>query len=163
VIVRQLLTESVLLSLVAGVVGVGLGWMATRALLSVSASQLPQGMPITMDLRVLLFSVAVSLLTGIFFGIFPALQLSRTNLNITLREEGLSTSAGRERGRMRSLLVVGQVALSLLLLIGAGLLLRSFARLLGVNPGFDAHNVLTMNVSLPTVKYAKPDQQIAFF
>ena len=163
VIVRQLLTESVLLSLVAGAVGVGLGWMATRALLSVSASQLPQGMPITMDLRVLLFAVVLSLLTGIFFGIFPALQLSRTSLNTTLREEGLSISAGRERGRMRNLLVVGQVALSLLLLIGAGLLLRSFARLLGVNPGFDAHNVLTMNVSLPTVKYAKPDQQIAFF
>ncbi|HMD21827.1 MAG TPA: ABC transporter permease, partial [Alloacidobacterium sp.] len=163
VIVRQLLTESVLLSLVAGLLGVGLGWAATRALTRLSASQLPQGVPITMDLRVLLFAVGVSLLTGIAFGVFPALQLSRTDLNTTLREEGASTSAGRERARMRSLLVVGQVALSLLLLIGAGLLLRSFARLLRVDPGFDAHNVLTMNVSLPTVKYAKPEQQIAFF
>ncbi len=163
VIVRQLLTESVLLSLVAGVLGVGLGWAATRALTHLSASQLPQGVPITMDLRVLLFAVGVSLLTGIAFGVFPALQLSRTDLNTTLREEGSSTSAGRERARMRSFLVVGQVALSLLLLIGAGLLLRSFARLLRVDPGFDAHNVLTMNVSLPTVKYAKPEQQIAFF
>jgi putative ABC transport system permease protein len=163
VIVRQLLTESVLLSLVAGVLGVGLGWAATRALTHMSASQLPQGVPITMDLRVLVFAVGVSLLTGIAFGVFPALQLSRTDLNTTLREEGSSTSAGRERARMRSLLVVGQVALSLLLLIGAGLLLRSLARLLRVDPGFDAHNVLTMNVSLPTVKYAKPEQQIAFF
>ncbi len=122
VIVRQLLTESVLLSLVAGVLGrVGLGWAATRALVAMAASQLPAGMPITMDLHVLLFAVGVSLLTGIFFGILPALQLSRNDLNTTLREEGLSTSAGRERVQMRSLLVVGQVALSLLLLIGAGL------------------------------------------
>jgi putative ABC transport system permease protein len=162
-IVRQLLTESILLSLVAGVLGVGLGWAATRALTHLAASQLPQGVPITMDLRVLLFAVGVSVLTGIGFGIFPALQLARTNLNAALREEGLSTSAGRERVQMRSLLVVGQVALSLLLLIGAGLLLRSFAQLLQVDPGFDAHNVLTMNVSLPTVKYAKPEQQVAFF
>jgi predicted permease len=163
VIVRQLLTESVLLSLVAGVLGAGLGWGATRALATLAASQLPFGMPMTMDLRVLLFALAISFLTGIVFGIFPALQLSRTDLNTTLREEGLSTSASRERVRLRSLLVVGQVALSLLLLIGAGLLLRSFARLLRVDPGFDAHNVLTMNVSLPTLKYAKPEQQTAFF
>ncbi|QNI30232.1 ABC transporter permease [Alloacidobacterium dinghuense] len=163
VIVRQLLTESILLALFAGVLGVGLGWAATRAMATLSASQLPQGMPITMDLRVLLFAVGVSLLTGAGFGIFPALQLARADLNTTLREEGLSASAGRERARVRSLLVVGQVALSLLLLIGAGLLLRSFARLLRVDPGFDAHSVLTMNVSLPTVKYAKPEQQIAFF
>lgn len=163
VIVRQLLTESLLLSVVAGVLGVGLGWAATRALLTLAASELPQGMPVMMDSRVLLFAVGVSLLTGIGFGIFPALQLARTNLNATLREEGVSTSAGRERVQMRSLLVVGQVALSLLLLIGAGLLLRSFARLLRVDPGFDPHNVLTMNVSLPTVKYAKPEQQVAFF
>ena len=82
---------------------------------------------------------------------------------MSLRDEGRGTSAGQARAQMKSLLVVGQVALSLLLLIGAGLLLRSFGRLLGVDPGFDAHNVLTMNVSLPTVKYSKPAQQIAFF
>lgn len=163
VIVRQLLTESVLLSLAAGVLGVVGGWGATRALVMLSASQLPQGIPITMDLRVLLFAIGVSLLTGVGFGIVPALQLARANLNTTLREEGASTSAVRERTQLRSLLVVGQVALSLLLLIGAGLLLRSFARLLHTNPGFDVRNVLTMNVSLPTVKYSKPEQQIAFF
>jgi putative ABC transport system permease protein len=162
-IMRQLLIESILLSLVAGLLGVGLGWVATRAFKVVAASQMPQGIPISMDLRVLLFAVTISLLTGVVFGIFPALQLARTNLNTTLREEGASTSAGRERTQMRGLLVVGQVALSLLLLIGAGLLLRSFARLLRVDPGFDAHDVLTMNVSLPTVKYAKPEQQVTFF
>jgi putative ABC transport system permease protein len=162
-IVRQLLIESVLLALVAGVLGVGLSWIATRALVTWAAGQIPQGIPISMDLRVLLFTLAISLLTGIVFGAFPALQLSKVDLNTTLRDEGRGTSAGHTRARMKSLLVVGQVALSLLLLIGAGLLLRSFGRLLRIDPGFDPHNVLTMNVSLPTVRYAKSQQQIAFF
>jgi putative ABC transport system permease protein len=162
-IVRQLLIESVLLALVAGVLGVGLSWIATRALVTWAAGQIPQGIPISMDLRVLLFTLAISLLTGIIFGAFPALQLSKVDLNTTLRDEGRGTSASHTRARMKSLLVVGQVALSLLLLIGAGLLLRSFGRLLRIDPGFDPHNVLTMNVSLPTVKYAKSQQQIAFF
>ncbi len=162
-IVRQLLTESMLLALSAGVLGAGLAWVGTRALLTWGASQLPQEVPIGMDLRVLLFTGITSLLAGIFFGTFPALQLSRLDLDATLRDEGRGASAGHARTQMKSLLVVGQVALSLLLLIGAGLLLRSFGRLLRIDPGFDAHNVLTMNVSLPTVKYAKPEQQIAFF
>lgn len=163
VLVRQLLTESMLLALVAGVFGVGLSWAATRALITWGASQLPTGIAIGIDLPVLLFALFVSLLTGIIFGSMPALQLSRVNLNTTLHDEGRGASAGHARTRLKSLLVVGQVALSLLLLIGAGLLLRSFGRLLRVDPGFDAHNVLTMNMSLPTVKYAKPEQQIAFF
>ena len=163
VVVRQLLTESMLLALAAGVLGAGLGWIGTRALVTWGASQLPEGIPIGMDVRVLLFTLLSSLLAGIFFGTFPALQVSRLDIETTLRDEGRGTSAGQARTQMKSLLVVGQVALSLLLLIGAGLLLRSFGRLLGIDPGFDAHNVLTMNVSLPTVKYAKPEQQIAFF
>jgi putative ABC transport system permease protein len=162
-IVRQLLTESMLLALVAGVLGIGLGWIGTHALVRWGAGQLPLGIPIAMDRRVLLFTFLSSLFAGIFFGSFPALQLSRLDLDVTLRDEGRGTSTGHARTQMKSLLVVGQVALSLLLLIGAGLLLRSFGRLLAVDPGFDAHNVLTMNVSLPTVKYAKPEQQIAFF
>ena len=162
-ILRQLLTESVLMALVAGLLGIGLSWLATRALLTWGASQLPQGMPVTMDPRVLLFTVAISLATGVVFGLFPALQLARQDLHTTLREEGRSSSAGHTRGRMNNVLVVGQVALSLLLLIGAALLLRSYERLLKVDPGFDPRNVLTMNVSLPTVKYAKPDQQTSFF
>jgi putative ABC transport system permease protein len=163
VVVRQLLTESVLLALIAGVLGVGLSWLATRALLTWGADQLPPGVPIGLDLRVLLFTLIISLLTGIIFGMFPAFQLSRVDLNRTLRDEGRSASAGHSRLRLNSLLVVGQVALSLLLLIGAGLLLRSFGRLLQVDPGFDARNVLTMGVSLPSVKYSKPQQQIDFF
>ena len=162
ILVQQLLTESMLLALLAGLFGVGLSWAATRALLSWGAGQLPQGIPISMDLRVLLFALLVSLLTGLIFGTFPALQLSRANLNFMLHDEGRTTT-GHARTQLKNLLVVGQVALSLLLLIAAGLLLRSFSCLLRVDPGFDAHSVLTMNVSLPTVKYAKPEQQIAFF
>jgi len=163
IVVRQLLTESIFLSLIAGLLGVGLGWAATHALLRWGADQLPQGMPIGIDVRVLLFTLAISLLTGIIFGMFPAFQLSRVDLNGTLRDEGRGTSAGHARARLSSLLVVGQVALSLLLLIGAGLLLRSFGRLLRIDPGFDAGNVLTMDISLPSAKYAKPQQQIDFF
>jgi putative ABC transport system permease protein len=162
-LVRQLLTESMLLALLAGLLGVGLSWAATRALVIWGASQIPQGIPIGMDLRVLLFMLVISLFAGIAFGMVPALQLARTNTNATLRDEGRGVSVGHSRSRMKNLLVVGQVALSLLLFIGAGLLLRSFVRLLHVDPGFDAQNVVTMDLSLPTVKYAKPEQQIAFF
>ena len=162
-VVRQLLTESTMLALAAGVLGIALGFAADRALSTWGATQLPDGIPVTMDGGVLLFAVVISLLTGILTGIFPALQLARTDLNSTLRDEGRGLSGSRSRGRLRSLLVVGQVALSLLLLICAGLLVRSFDRLLHVDPGFDARNVLTMGISLPTEKYAKADQQTAFF
>ncbi|MGA7925628.1 MAG: ABC transporter permease [Candidatus Sulfotelmatobacter sp.] len=162
-LVRQLLTESMLLALVAGVLGVGLSWGATRALVTWGASQIPQGIPIGVDLRVLLFMLIISILAGIMFGTVPALQLARADPNTTLRDESRGVSTSHARAQMKNLLVVGQVALSLLLFIGAGLLLRSFVRMLGVDPGFDAQNVLTMNLSLPTVKYAKPEQQIAFF
>jgi putative ABC transport system permease protein len=162
-LVRQLLTESMLLALSAGVLGAGLSWGATRALVTWGANQLPPGIPIGVDLRVLLFMLIISIFAGIMFGTVPALQLARVNPNTTLRDEGRGVSIGHTRAQMKNLLVISQVALSLLLFIGAGLLLRSFVRLLHVDPGFDAENVLTMNVSLPTVKYAKPEQQIAFF
>ncbi|HEY6338826.1 MAG TPA: ABC transporter permease [Candidatus Sulfotelmatobacter sp.] len=162
-IVQQLLTESILLAFVAGALGVGLSLVATRALVTWGASQLPQGIVIGVDLRVLLFTLVISLVSGILFGTVPALQLARADPNAALRDEGRGASLGHQRARMKNLLVVSQVALSMLLLIGAGLLLRSFVRLLRVDPGFDAQNVLTMNIALPTVKYSKPDQQIAFF
>ena len=162
-VIRQLLAESMLLALIAGAIGIGLGVAADRALTVWGVGQLPQGVPVNVDLRVLSFTVGISLLTGIVTGVLPALQIMRADLNSALRDEGRGTAGSRSRGRMRSLLVVGQVALSLLLLIGAGLLLHSFERLLRVDPGFAANNVLTMNVSLPTEKYAKPEQQTAFF
>jgi putative ABC transport system permease protein len=162
-IIRQLLTESVLLAFLGGLLGLGLSWAATKYLATLGNNNLPQGLPITTDSRVLLFMIAISALTGIIFGIFPALQLSKTNVNQTLRDEGRGSTGGHQRVQLRGLLVVGQVALSLLLLIGAGLLVRSFSRLLSVNPGFESKNVLTMNVSLPTVKYNDAQKQIAFF
>lgn len=163
VIVRQLLTESVLLAFFAGIFGLGLSWLATQALAAWGANQLPRGIPITIDLPVLIFTLGISLLTGIIFGSFPALQLARVDLNSALRDEGRGSSAGQARAQLKNLLVVSQIALSLPLLIIAVLLLRSFARLANVDPGFDAHNVLTMNVSLPTAKYVKANQQIGFF
>ena len=163
VIFRQLLTESLLLALIAGLFGATLGWVAVRALAAWGTDQLPAGVPLEMDWRVLAFTLLVSLLAGVLFGTIPALQSARIDLNSTLRNESGGASPGRPRATLTSLLVIGQVALSLLLLIGAGLFLRSFVRLLSIDPGFEAHNVLTMNLSLSTTKYAKPDQQIAFF
>lgn len=162
-VVRQMLTESMIIALAAGAVGILLGWLADRALVAWAAAQLPIGIPVGIDGRVLLFAVGISIFTGVVTGLFPALQLARSNLNNTLRDEGRGVSGGRTRGRLRSVLVTGQVALSLILLIAAGLLVRSFAQLLHTDPGFDADHVLTMEVSLPTEKYAKPDQQIEFF
>jgi len=162
-LVRQLLTESMLLALAAGALGTGLAWLGDHALASWAATELPQGMPVSIDARVLLFAIGVSLLTGILTGLFPALQLARTNLNNALRDEGRGSAGSRSRTRLRSLLVVGQVALSLLLLLGAGLLARSFLRLMNTDPGFEPDHVLTMDIVLPTEKYAKPVQQIDFF
>ena len=175
-IVRQLLMESVLLAVIAGAIGLGISYAATRWLGTLIQDNLPQGMPIAIDSGVLVFTLAVSIFTGVIFGIFPALQLARTDLNSALRDEGRGSTAGYGHVQMRSvfargtarvylrdLLVVGQVALSLLLLIGAGLLVRSFKHLLNVDPGFESQNVLTMNINLPTVKYADAQKQISFF
>jgi predicted permease len=159
----QLLTESLLLALVAGVLGAGLGWAATRGLVAWGGDELPEGFSLTMDWRVLVFTLGVSALAGVLFGIVPALQLARVDLNATLREEGRGASAVRGRVRMKDALVVGQVALSLMLLIGAGLLMRSFVRLMRVETGFDPENVLTMNVSLSTQRYGDAGKQTAFF
>ncbi len=163
-VARQLLTESVLLALIGGTVGTGLSVSATRTLAIWGASRLPQGIRLDIDLRVLAFTLAVSVLTGFVFGVFPALQLARVNPGPVLRDGGRGVvNAEGGGGWTKNLLVVAQVALALVLLIGAGLLVRSFAQLLRVDPGFDPYNVLTMNVSLPTVKYATAERQVAFF
>jgi len=162
-IIGQLLTESLLLAMIAAFFGVALGWGRRGRCRRGAQRKLPQGIPIGVDVRVLLFTLGISLLAGILFGAVPALQLAGVDVNGTLREEGRGASAGQARVKARDLLVVGQVALSLLLLIGAGLLVRSFVRLLAVDPGFEAHQALTMNVSLSTLKYGKPQQQVAFF
>ena len=162
-VIRQLLTESVLLALISGVLGLALGFLGTRMLSRYGQANLPGGFEISMDSHVVVFTLVISLLTGIFFGIFPAFKLARTNVNSQLRDEGRGTTGGHKRVQVKNLLVIVQIALCMLLLIGASLMVRSFERLQKTELGFDPKNVLSMNISLPTVKYPKADQQIAFF
>ncbi len=156
-IVRQLLTESVLLAVTGGALGLALGFAGVRALLAISPAGLPRigedGAAVGVDWRVLGFTLGVSMLTGILFGLFPALSASRADLNSSLKESSNRAGTGFRQGRARALLVVSEVSLALVLLIGAALLIRTFAALRQVNPGFDAHNILTMEMSLNGARY----------
>jgi predicted permease len=158
-IVRQLLTESLLLGTVGGVVGLTLGFAGVRALLSMSPPGLPRigerGAAVGVDWRVLGFTLGVSVLTGIVFGLFPALSASRTDLNSTLKESSNRSGTGFRQSKARSLLVVSEVSLALVLLVGSALLIRTFVALRGVDPGFNPHNVLTMDMSLTGERYQK--------
>ena len=151
-IIRQLLTESVLLSVMGGLLGIVLGLAGIRALLAVNTAGLPRvgefGGMVGLDWRVLTFALLVSLGTGVLFGLIPALQGSRTDLTTTLKESSGRSGTGFRQNKARSLLVVAEVALALVLLIGSALLIRTAVALRGVNPGFDATNVLTMRMSL---------------
>jgi putative ABC transport system permease protein len=162
-IVRQLLTESLLLSLAGGVIGVLLASWGVRLLLLFSSDRLPRIAEIHVDNRVLWFTFAVSLLTGLLFGLVPALQVSKTDLNESLKESGRSAMGGRHRQRARNLLVVSEVALSLVLLVGAGLLAKSFLRLQSVNPGFTPDHLLTATLELPRAKYEDDASKSQFF
>jgi putative ABC transport system permease protein len=161
-LVRQLLTESLLLSFIGGALGLLLALWGIDLLVSFSPADLPRVKEVTIDGRVLGFTLAVSLLTGIVFGFVPALQASRPDLNETLKESGRNATGGAARRRARSLLVVAEIALSLVLLVGAGLLMRSFLKLQSVNPGFNPENVLTMQVDLSGPNYQKAAPVIAF-
>ncbi|HEX4947282.1 MAG TPA: ABC transporter permease, partial [Blastocatellia bacterium] len=159
-IVRQLLTESVLLALCGGGLGLLLAYWMLKAFRVFGAGQIPRLDEITLDNRVLLFSIALSLLTGIVFGLAPAWQAARTDLNQTLKEGGRQTSGGSQR--LRHLLIVAEVALSLILLVGAGLLIKSFWRLQQVAPGFNPEQLLTFEIQLPFPKYAAAEARAAF-
>jgi putative ABC transport system permease protein len=161
-IVRQLLTESVLLAAIGGALGLLLAMWANDLLLALSAGAIPRFEHAGLDGRVLLFTLLISTVTGIFFGLAPALHASKPDLNETLKDGG-RTSAGAGRGRVRSLLVVSEIALSLVLLVGAGLLIKSFVRLQSVDPGFESENVLTMTVFLNGTKYPQDEQHPVFF
>jgi predicted permease len=151
-IIRQLLTESVVLSLIGGAVGLLLAYWSVRALVAVNPGNVPRVQEMGIDANVLLFTLIISLGTGLLFGVMPALQISRTDLQTTLREGGRGSS-DRSGHRVRRVLVVAEVALALTLLVGAGLLVRSSARLSGVDPGFDPNDVVTFSLSLPEIKY----------
>jgi putative ABC transport system permease protein len=160
-LIRQLLTESVLLALLGGAAGLLLALWGTGLIESVGAQLVPWLGQIEIDPRVLVFTAATSVLTGVVFGLAPALQVSRPDLNETLKEGG--RGAGAVRSRLRSSLVVAEVAVALALLVCAGLLIRSVARLQGVDPGFRAENLVTMNVWLPRAKYPKPEDWRAVY
>jgi putative ABC transport system permease protein len=151
-IIRQLLTESVLLSLVGGTAGLLLAVWGIDVLRAASADILPTTAVVNLDSKVLLFTLFVSLFTGIIFGLAPALGASKPDMNETLKEGGRGATSGRRRGMVRNLLVVSEVALSLVLLVGAGLLIKSFLNILNTDPGFDARNLLTMQLSLKVEK-----------
>src|ERR1700691_4231334 len=158
-IIRQLLTESIMLSVTGGLLGLVLGFIGVRALLAISPAGLPRigedGSAIGVDSRVLAFTLAISLFTGILFGLFPAFSASRSDLNSSLKESSNRSATGFRQSKARSLLVISEVSLAIVLLIGSALLIRTFAALRGVSPGFDSHHVLTMEMSLTGDRYQK--------
>jgi putative ABC transport system permease protein len=157
-----MLTESVLLALMGGLLGVMLAVWGIRLLIAFGPDNIPRLNEITIDLGVLAFTFGVSLFTGLLFGLVPALQASRPDLNDALKEGGRGSTGGRS-GTLRSSFVVAEVSLALVLLIGAGLMIRSFARLQSVDTGLKAANVLTMRAQLPGKKYPEPHQIVDFF
>jgi putative ABC transport system permease protein len=162
-LIRQLLTESVLLSAIGAAIGLGLAWIGTRLLVTLNTSILPRANEIALDKRALGFTVAVAVLTGILFGLAPALHMAKTDLMASLREAGRGNAIGFRRNRLRSVLVTGEVALALVLLSGAGLMMRSFYRLQSRDPGFDPRGVLTFRTNLPAAQYKTAAQQVAFY
>jgi putative ABC transport system permease protein len=161
-VVRQLLVESLLLSLAGGGLGLALAYGGVRGLVALSPASTPRIEDVGVDAAVLVFTLVVSVATGVLFGLLPALQTARTDTAEALKEGGRSSS-GPGRHRVRALLVVSEVSLALVLLIGAGLMLKSFLRLLDADPGFAAERVMTMTVNLPPAKYDLPSKSRLFF
>ncbi len=155
-VVRQLLTESLLLAIFAGVLGTALAVWGSDVLVRLGPENLPRVGEIHIDGWALAFTAGLSLLTGILFGLAPAVQSTHSNIAEALKEGSLSTTAGRSRHGLRSSLVIVEMALALILLVSAGLLIRSLIRLQNVNPGFDPHNVMTASLDLPDAKYSDP-------
>jgi putative ABC transport system permease protein len=163
-IVRQLLVESMLIALAAGVFGLAIASMSTTLLVAAGpAAGLPRLDELSVDLRVFLFAFGTALLSGLLFGLVPALQASRPRIADTLKDASRGASGGVGRQRLRSALVISEVALSVALLIGAGLLIRSFARVQQVEPGFEVERLLTMRVNLPPTTYRTDDARRAFY
>jgi len=162
-IIRQLLTESLLIALIGGVLGSLLAVWGTKALLALAPSSLPRLSAVQVDLRILLLSFGASVLCGVIFGLVPAVTASKTDLVSLLKESERTDSASSTRQWLRRTFVVAEVAMALVLLVSAGLLVRSFGKLLDVKPGFDPHNVLTVRLSLPGSGYEKASQVAAFY
>ncbi|MFL6530082.1 MAG: ADOP family duplicated permease, partial [Chthoniobacterales bacterium] len=160
-LIRQLLTESMLLALGGGIIGVGLAYWGVQLLIAFAPDNIPRLREISIDPRVLIFTLAISLLTGLASGLMPALQASRADVNDALKEGSRGSTGGRSR--LRNVFIVAEVSLALVLLVGAGLMLRSFLHLHGVKTGFETDRVLTMRLQLPAAKYRDDQQRAAFF
>ena len=160
---RQFLTESVMLAMIGGFSGLLLAQWGVGLVETIGSQATPLLASIPIDVRVLGFTLGISILTGVIFGLAPALGASNPNLSETLKEGGRSSGPQASHNRLRSVLVISEVGLALVLLISAGLLIKSVIRLRNVNPGFEAENRLTMNVSLPRAKYPKAQQWNAFY
>jgi putative ABC transport system permease protein len=162
-LMRQLLTESLLLSLIGGALGLLLAFAGIKLILSLNPPNIPRLGEIDIDLRVLGFTLLVSILTGIVFGLAPALQASKPDLNETLKESSRGSTGGRTRQRIRGLLVVSEIVVTTVLLVIAGLMIKSFWSLQNVNPGFNPENTLTMMVNLAAGKYSENHQVRGFY
>jgi putative ABC transport system permease protein len=158
-IIRQFLTESVLLSVTGGALGLALGYLGMAALkASIPPFTLPREANVTLDLRVLIFTIVLSVITGIVFGLVPAIITTRSNLASVMKDRARNTSSGSGRKTLRGALVITQVALAFVLLTGAGLLIRSFSRMLSADMGFDSTNVVTAGLPIPEERYPDPRQ-----
>ena len=160
---RQMLTEGMVLSVIGGLGGLALGFAGLRGLVAMSGQQLPGGTTATLEPAVLLFTLGLSILTGLVFGAIPAIAVIRGNTSAYLKDDSSRGSASKGTGFTRAALVVGETALALMLLIGAGLLIKSFARLQAVKPGFSTENVLTAQIGLPPLRYADAAARRAFW
>ena len=159
-LIRQLLTESLLLAMAGGATGIALGYAAAKAFTRFAPAEIPRGSEIRVDMTVLLISLAASLLTGILFGLAPALRASKVDLNEAIKGIGKSIEG---RSRVRGALAAAEFALAFVLVVGAGLLAKSFVRLMNVNPGYDPHNVLTLGAYVYGSRYQTPANEIALY
>jgi putative ABC transport system permease protein len=162
-LIQQLLTESLVLALLGGALGILLAYKGLGILLALNPAKVPRINEITIDTGVLLITILISILTGLTFGILPALKATKPNVNEALKEGDRSSGSGFSGRRFLNMLVIAEVSLSFVLLVGAGLMVKSFFRLLSVDSGFNPHNVLTMQISLPSYKYSDTDKQAAFY
>jgi predicted permease len=162
-LLRQFLAEGAVLSVMGAATGLGVGLVGVRTLLGLGDQQLPAGTDASLNVPLLAFAVGLTVVTGLIFAIVPAAATLHTNVMSVLREDGMRGTASRSAGRTRVALVVAEVALAVMLLIGAGLLVKNYARLQGVDPGFSADNVLTAQITLPATRYADPVARRAFW
>ncbi len=162
-VLRQIFTESVLLALAGGALGLTYAHAGVRLIMAFLADKIPHSIEVGLDAKVLGFTAGISLFAGMLAAVLPALRLTRADVNQSLKQGLGRTDANSSGQRTRSILVVSEVALSLILLVGAGLMIRSFQELHGVNPGFDSHNVITMTAMVSRAKFPDPAQQVRFF